>query len=330
MWRMTPGYKLWVFGGLATIVVVLIALGMANPSGEGLIFVALPMLAVYLGGIFYLQARMVDRTEDELTLTATGEAGAAAATASASGPPADWQDLMRVLAVKEIDPAAQREATRGMTGMARGQIRDAAILCLLILVGVGLFYAGVGGVLRPFGESGPGFPVALLPVFGMIVYLVARIPFNLAAARGSSDAYLEPLGLAITKMPEIGVKPRYAGGGMQTDVSGPTVMSGTRNGAPVEVSIEARESETRVGAQTPRFTVKDDDERLTVDGDAPDGVRAAVQEMSRDRRWKRVEVVGGADGVVVKRRFRGSQHTQWLWMADLWLAERLAAAARGD
>ena len=187
---------------------------------------------------------------------------------------------MRVLAVKEIDPAAQREATRGMTGMARGQIRDAAILCLLILVGVGLFYAGVGGVLRPFGESGPGFPVALLPVFGMIVYLVARIPFNLAAARGSSDAYLEPLGLAITKMPEIGVKPRYAGGGMQTDVSGPTVMSGTRNGAPVEVSIEARESETRVGAETPRFTVKDDDERLTVDGDAPDGVRAAVQEMS--------------------------------------------------
>ena len=26
MWKMTPGYKLWVFGGLATIVVVLIAL----------------------------------------------------------------------------------------------------------------------------------------------------------------------------------------------------------------------------------------------------------------------------------------------------------------
>ena len=54
---------------------------MANPSGEGLIFVALPMLAVYLGGIFYLQARMVDRTEDELTLAATGEAAAASGDA---------------------------------------------------------------------------------------------------------------------------------------------------------------------------------------------------------------------------------------------------------
>lgn len=37
----------------------------------------------------------------------------------------------------------------------------------------------------------------------------------------------------------------------------------------------------------------------------------------------------GEDGVVVSRRFRGSQYTQWLWMADLWLAERLADAARG-
>jgi hypothetical protein len=272
---------------------------------------------------------MVDRTEDELTVAATGEGAATGATAS-SGPPADWKDLMRVLAVGEIDPAARREATRGMTGVARGQIRDAAILCLLILVGMGLYYAGVGGVLRPFGETGPGFPVALLPVFAMIVYLVARIPFNIAAARESGDAYLEPLGLAIARIPDVGVKPRYGGSGMQTDVSGPTVMAGTRNGAPVEISIAARESEIRVGAETPRFSVKGDDERLTVDGDAPDGVRAMVAGMDRDRRWKRVEVSAGVDGVVVKRRFRGSQHTQWLWMADLWLAERLAAAARGE
>jgi hypothetical protein len=325
MWQMTPGYKLWVFGGLAVIVGTLVALGMANPSGEGLIFVALPMLAVYLGGIFWLQARMVDRTEDQMTAAA-----AARVRSSAAGPPADWRDLMRVLAVDEIDSHAQLDATRGVTGVARGQIRDGAILCALILAGMGLFYAGVGGVVRPFGETGPGFPVALLPVFGMIVYLVARIPFNIAAARESSDAYLEPLGLAITKLPDIGVKPRYGGSGMQADVSGPTVIAGTRNDAPVEISIEARESETRVGAETPRFIVKGDDERLTVEGEAPDGVRAAIAEMNADRRWKRVEVSGGPDGVVVMRKFRGSQHTQWLWIADLWLAERLAAAARAQ
>ena len=35
MWKMTPGYKLWVFGGLATIVVVLIALAMARRASAG-------------------------------------------------------------------------------------------------------------------------------------------------------------------------------------------------------------------------------------------------------------------------------------------------------
>jgi membrane protein implicated in regulation of membrane protease activity len=48
MWQMTPAYKLWVFGGLAVIVRMMVALGLANPTGEGLIFVALPMLAVFL------------------------------------------------------------------------------------------------------------------------------------------------------------------------------------------------------------------------------------------------------------------------------------------
>jgi hypothetical protein len=211
--------------------------------------------------------------------------------------------------------------------MVRGQIRYGAVLCFFILLGMGLYYSGVGGELRPFGETGPAFPVALMPVFLLIVYGVVRIPFNIAAARESGDAYLAPLGLEITQIPDVGVRPRYGGSGMQTDVSGPTVMAGRRHGRPVEIRIEARESETRVRAATSAFTVTGEDERLTVGDQAPDGVRAAVAEIKRDRRWKRVEVSGGKEGVVVSRRFRGSQHTQWLWMADLWLAERLAAVA---
>jgi hypothetical protein len=328
MWQMTPGYKLWVFGGLAVIVVTMVALGLANPSGQGLIFVAIPMLAVFLAGMFFLQWRMATQVEDEMA--GASPSASAAPESSSGGPPEDWRELMRVLAVEPPDQGAQREAARGMTALVKGQIGYGAVLCFFILLGMGLYYAGVGGVLQPFGDSGPGFPVALLPVFALIVYGVLRIPLNMASARASSDAYLEPLGLEITKLPDIGVKPRYGGGGMQSDVSGPTVMAGTRNGVPVEISIDARESETRVGAETPKFAVEGDEERLMATGDAPDGVRAAVVEMGRDRRWKRVGIAGGPDGVVVKRRFRGSQATQWLWMADLWLAERLARAARGD
>jgi hypothetical protein len=166
----------------------------------------------------------------------------------------------------------------------------------------------------------------LLPVFALIVFGVLRIPFAMASARESGDAYLEPLGLSIARIPDVGVAPRYGGSGVKTHVSGPTVISGTRHGRPVEIRIEARESETRVGAEVPRFRVTGDDERLSVTGDAPDAVREVVELMRKDRRWKRVEATGGPDGVVVTRRFRGGQHTQWLWMADLWLAERLAAA----
>lgn len=326
MWQLTPGYKLWVFGGLVVIVGTLIALGMANPSGEGLIYVSIGLLAPYLAGMFWFQSRMTTAYERDMTGATSGPSGPGASLAG--GPAADWKQLMRELSVNQLDADAQRKATEGMTGIVRGQIRYGAVLCLFILVGMGLYYSGVGGELRPFGETGPAFPVALLPVFALIIYGVARIPFTIASARESSAAYLEPLGLEITRMPDVGVKPRYGGRGMQTDVSGPTAMVGTRHGRPVEISIEARESETRVGAQTPAFTVSGDDERLTASDDAPDGVRAAVQEIKRDRRWKRVEVTGGEDGVVVKRRFRGGQHTQWLWMADLWLAERLADAAK--
>ena len=85
MWKMTPGYKLWVFGGLATIVVVLIALGMANPSGEGLIFLAIPMLAVYLGGIFYLQTRDALAPERAERPSADGRATCGASTIVARG-----------------------------------------------------------------------------------------------------------------------------------------------------------------------------------------------------------------------------------------------------
>lgn len=220
MWQMSPAYKAWVIGGLIVIVGTLIALGMANPSGEGLIYVSIGLLAPFLAGIFWLQSRMVNRVEQEMTVATSGSAGPP--PAPTGNPPADWKDLMRELSVKDVDAAAQRDAAQGMTGMVRGQIRYGAVLCLFILVGMGLYYAGVGGELRPFGETRPALPVAVLPVLALIIYGVARIPFTMATARASSDAHLEPLGLEITRMPNVGVKPRYGGSGMQTDVSGPS------------------------------------------------------------------------------------------------------------
>jgi hypothetical protein len=114
---------------------------------------------------------------------------------------------------------------------------------------------------------------------------------------------------------------------MQTDVSGPTVISGERRGRRVEVRLEARHSQTLVDASTPSFEIEAaSDGRLEAGKRAPAAVRKALEALGTDERWQNVEVSAGADGIAVDRRVRTSQQAEQLWMIDLWLAERLADA----
>jgi hypothetical protein len=331
-WQMTTGYKAWLIIGMMVIVTVMVSLGLAQPSNKNLVFVALVLVGIYLAGIFYFQFRSVDRIEAGAVGASTdaGKADASGETAApGDNPPSDWQAMMRALAVKPMDAASQRAATGATTGIVRSQLKYGVLLCAAILIGMALFYGGIDAAIRPFGESGPGFPVALAPVFVLIAYGVLRIPFTLAAAQGEGDAYLEPLGLRITEMPRVGVRPRLAGGGMQTDMSGPTVMSGERHGHRVEVRLEARDSHTLVSVSTPTFEVAAKDGRLVAGKRAPATVRESVEALGPDKRWKNVEVIATADGIAVDRRLRTSQQAEQLWMTDLWLAERLADAVGG-
>jgi hypothetical protein len=130
MCKMTPAYKASLIGGFAVIVGTLVALGMANPTGEGLIFPAIGMVAVFLAGIFWFQWRMKNTAELEMA-PAPGPDSAGAA--DGSGPPADYRTLMAQLPVVEVDAAAQRRA-RDMTGVVRSQISFGAVLSLFIVV----------------------------------------------------------------------------------------------------------------------------------------------------------------------------------------------------
>ena len=327
MWKMTPGYKVWLVCGMGTIVAVMVALGLNDPGNQDLVFVALVMVGVYLAGIFYFQFRGLNRIGAEPGTPATA-ATTEAGDEPGFGLPADWQSLIAALAIEPLDPAAQRAATGATTGIVRSQLKYAVVLCIAILIGVALFYAGAGGVLRPLGEGGPGFPVALIPVFVLIAYGVLRIPFTLAAAQASSDAYLEPLGLAVTQMPQVGVRPRYGygGSGMQTDVSGPTIIAGERHGRRVEIRLDAMQSQTTVGGSAPAFKIEGDDGRLAASERTPAALRKLVEQIGPDQRWTEIELSGTADGIVASRRLRSGQAGEQLWMADLWLAERLADA----
>jgi hypothetical protein len=60
-WCRSPAYLIWVIGGLVVIIGVTVALGLSNPTDQRDIFAILPMLAVYMGGIFVMQARAARR-----------------------------------------------------------------------------------------------------------------------------------------------------------------------------------------------------------------------------------------------------------------------------
>jgi hypothetical protein len=320
----SPAYRIWVIGGLATIVGVSVVLGLNNPNGQWIIFVVLGMLAVFFAGMFAFQghaARQLSRGE-----VPTGEDGE---PAHGADPPKGWQEMSRTLALGPVDAAAERSATAGMGGFMMGQVRYGALLCAAILICVGLFYAGANPTWYPLGDTGPGFPIVFVPIFVLIIYGVLRIPFTMADAASAGNEYLKPLGLAITQMPKVGARPRYGGSGLQTDVRGPTVMEGTRHGRRVRIELEGGEYHTALSGASSSFRVKGEGGRLSAGERTPKSVRKALEPLSADRRWKSVEARGGADGIVVERRIRGKASEQ-LWMDDLWLAERLAEAAGSD
>ena len=60
-WKSSPIYRLWVIGGLIAIVAFAVIGGLSDPTDQSLIFWLIPMLAVYMGLIFFLQYRQVDR-----------------------------------------------------------------------------------------------------------------------------------------------------------------------------------------------------------------------------------------------------------------------------
>lgn len=244
-WYRSPAYLIWVIGGLVVIVGVTVALGLSNPTDQRVIFAILPMLAVYMGGIFVMQARATRRA-------AIGESAQEPVPEPASGPG---------------PPAGRAELARAL-----------------------------------------------------------RIPFTLRGSVEASNVELEPLGLALTETPTMGVRPRWGGSGLQTDVQGPSVMAGHRHGRAVRIELDARSFETRVAQRAPSFKISGKDGRLAAAGDAPAAVRDALAALEPAARWRGVKVEAGDDGIVVKRRGSVRASEERRWMDDLWLAERLADA----
>jgi hypothetical protein len=165
-----------------------------------------------------------------------------------------------------------------------------------------------------------------VPIVGYAVVLAVRVirpGGTLDQAYAAHDLQLAPLGLSGAERPDVVFVPRLAGEGMQSQVVGPTVLSGERFGRAVVVTIDGSTTETRVGAACSNYELKGQRERVRAEGSVPAEVSDVLSSLGASPRWTSMKLVAGPDGIVVTRR--SGAHQPWLY--DLWLAERLAASA---
>jgi hypothetical protein len=312
IWYRSTGYRLFVILGLVAAVGVPIGLAVANadePGSKAPLWGGIIAAGVLVIGVVLMQTRFLARDPG----TGGGFADDDRPVASEADPPRG-RALRDALAVRPIDherlTAVEATQRRGvMSGMS-----VTLALVVAIFAGTALFYAGVDGLVRPFGETGPGLPYAYFPAFALVLLSVLRLPFAVSSAVGSGDSQLEPLGLGFDSIDQRR-----------------TTMRGDRHGREVIVRVGGDGCETYVVGDFPAFSVRADRRgTLVADAETPAAVREVLAGLSADPRWRSVRLTAGRDGIEVARRLRGAARTQSLWLDDLWLAELVVAAVQPD
>jgi hypothetical protein len=225
-------------------------------------------------------------------------------------------DLWAALATGPVgDEAAAAHAE--IWGVVSSSRRSLWIVVVLIFVCVPMTY-----LLETF--------VPVLVGAALIAAVAAFAAIRVVGGGGGLDRgydslarSLGPLGLELDERPTVGVAPRAPAPGLKTDIRGALRFSGTRHGRPVSVVMEGGASEVRVGMNTLSFEARSSDGRIKLKSGGEDLPRLAqsLSSIPGSTEWKHLTVRGDADGLVVRRKPAGAG-----WLADLWLAERAAAA----
>ncbi len=307
--------------GVAGIVVV-IALttgeGQGNPKTTyALIF---GVLAVFCVILFALQRSDMERVAGG-SVRGTERAVAEGGREIENPTTMEEPELWAALAVKPIG----REAIRARSQMwdaGRRSLRLGMIVTLLIFLTVPPIY-----ILESFVPLLIGGPlIVIAALYGSVRAL---------APGGEMDSGYEKVGLAmaplaleVTERPEVKVEMRDpVTPRMGPKVHGALVLGGERHGRRVSVRLGSGEvgstSEVTVRGAVPAFAAKSSDGRVRPAEGTPADVVAALKAVPNSTRWKKLEVEGGPQGIVVARKGGGQSD----WMCDLWLAERLAELA---
>ena len=320
------GFKRSSRFGLIGVIVVMIAvavigltMGSNDPNPKlalGLIF---GVLAVFFVILFALQRSDLERVAGE---SVSGSERAAAEGGRAIENPMTMTEpeLWAAMAVLPIDREALK-ARSTMWDSGRRSQKLAMVVTLLIFLTVPPIYIFESFV--PLLIGGP--LIAIAAIYGSIRALAPGGELDIGYEK--VGAAMAPLGLEVTERPQVSIEVREATTGrVGPKIRGALVLSGERHGRPVAVRLGGGErtgaSEVKVGGSAPEFSAKAKDGKVRPAEGAPSAIAEALRSVPNSTRWKKVEVAGGPEGILITRK--GGEQSDW--MADLWLAERLAAA----
>lgn len=226
--------------------------------------------------------------------------------------------LWAAMAVRPIDADAV-SAREEAWDVGRRSRRLALIVCLVILLTVAAIY--LLGSFVPLLIGGP--LIALAAGYGSIRAIGPGGEIESSYER--TDRAMAPLGLQVTERPEGGFETRGPSmPGFDYRLRGATELSGERHGRRVTVRLGGHEdagtSEVHVATALPGFQAHSRDGRIRPAPESSVAVATALEAIPSSRRWTRIEVRGGPEGVTVTRE-KGEQRD---WLCDLWLAERIA------
>jgi len=309
-------YKIYIWGGLALVVIytfvsTLVFDTLSLPGPQVFLRLFLPSMLYFAGILLYWWwVFLFKGNRDLVELRREQVQGVPAIQALKS-----WNTLHQAMA---IHGGNVEEYIRNAKRANRPILAWYGIINLLAIWIYGPIALGSLGIIKPAKTAG-GFWLG--GIFLGIALLVVATPILASwGARSSGDAYLAPLGLALTRAPRLEAdRIGLMGGGQKLIPDGPAIVEGERYGRLVHIESVDKHSLTVVQAKVPEFKVQSNEGKLVPDKGAPEAVAKALKSLRKAKRWRGIVVYAGPEGMAVQRQSTGAN----MWLYDLWLAEYL-------
>jgi len=311
-------YKIYIWGGLPLLVIYFFVAGLIlesrnqlGPAGGP--FIIIPLMLRFGGILLYWWWVFLFKGNKELEELAQSSGG----------------DFPGIKSLKNWNTLHQAMTISG--GNVKEFVKNAKKANRPIIVWYGcmnllpcwIFAPFVLGFLGIMPDTAPKIQLGiwLSGVFVCIALMIIVTYVLLGwGGRASEEAYLAPLGLAVTRVPGLTVDViGLIGGGQKLIPDGPAIVEGERYGRLVHIETIDKHSLTVLQAKLPEFKVLSKEGKLTPDENAPKDVVDALKSLRKAKRWRGIEVYSGPDGIAIQRESKGTN----MWLYDLWLAEYL-------